>query len=180
MNTLLYIGILTAGILALKTIWLITDPLLKKRKSINYIIRTNLVELLILAAQVVQALYLPLPKTRLDILFITLGLILYVSGIIVNLWARIIMNREWGYPGAKPKHLVTQGPFAFTRHPIYFAWLCVYLGFAIAIRTPLIILRIPLIYYFYKSSIQEEKFLEKEYGKEYTEYKSHTRRFFFI
>ena len=85
------------------------------------------------------------------------------------------MQQSWGVPGehaAKQNKLVTKGPFAFSRNPIYLGFLLLYFGYAAAILSWLIILRLPLALYFYKSAKKEEINLEKKFGKEYTEYKS--------
>lgn len=182
--SLLFITALTTGIIFLKIAWFITDPNPLHDKFNKEHFKSNFIETTILLLQVLSVLYFPLPKTPWDDFIIITGLTLYGSGIILVLWARIVMKENWGHPGKhikeRQKELVTAGPFSFSRNPIYLGWIFIYFGYALAIKTWLIVLRIPLVIYFHRSAIQEEKNLEKQFGKQYVEYKSRVPRFLFI
>lgn len=144
-------------------------------------LKTNLVEAVILALQILQAVYFPLPKSLWDLLLVSAGIVMYISGTILALWARFTMNNSWGIPAehsAKQDTLITTGPFQLTRNPIYIGFLLIYFGFALAIGSWLVVLRIPLLIYFYKSAKIEEKILAKKFGSKYLSYKSKVPRFF--
>lgn len=167
--------ILTLGIIAIKIFWISTEIRYFKNRLNFTMFKTNLIEALILFLQIYVAFYYPLPKTQFDNMLVWIGIAMYLSGIILALWARLTMNKVWGIPGehsSQQKELTTTGPFAFSRNPIYLGFLLIYFGFSIAIRSWLIVLRIPLALYFYKSALKEEKLLEKKFGQKYLSYKS--------
>lgn len=171
---------MVAGILIMKAVWIMDEIKLFKSRLNFTMLKTNLIESGILVLQIIQAIYFPLPKTSFDGLILAAGIVIYVLGMIFAFWGKFSMNRVWGIPGEhskKQNKVVTTGAFSFSRNPIYLGIILIFLGFSIAIRSWLIILRLPLFIYLYRSSIKEEKLLEKEFGKEYTEYKSRTPRF---
>jgi protein-S-isoprenylcysteine O-methyltransferase Ste14 len=58
------------------------------------------------------------------------GAALAVLGVAFAIWARLHLGRNWSpAPAMKEGHeLVTSGPYAFVRHPIYTGILCAVLG----------------------------------------------------
>ena len=180
MNTELII-ILTLGIVIIKAFWIRTEIKFARERINMTMIKTNGVEATILILQILASIYTPLPQGPLSWLITLTGILMYIGGFILAVWARNTMSASWGVPGTHDKDkqakLVTSGPFAFSRNPIYVGFLMIYLGYAIAIQSWLIILRIPLIMYFYKSAKAEEKNLEKLFGHDYTEYKKRVPRF---
>jgi protein-S-isoprenylcysteine O-methyltransferase Ste14 len=174
------ITILTLGIIIIKTIWIRTEIKFSKDRINFDMIKTNAVEAAILILQILAAIYTPLPQGPLSSLITVSGVGMYIGGFILAIWAKNTMSKSWGVPGEhhkKQSKLVTDGPFSFSRNPIYLAFMMLYFGFAIAIQSWLIILRIPLAIYFYKSAVREEKNLEKIFGQEYTDYKKRVPRF---
>jgi protein-S-isoprenylcysteine O-methyltransferase Ste14 len=171
----LFIAALTIGIVIIKTIWIRTEIRFSRERVNFQMVKTNGVEALILILQILAAIYMPIPKTPLNTVIIILGVAAYFIGAILALWGKNTMQQSWGVPGvhaAKQDKLVTTGPFTFSRNPIYLGFLLLYFGYAAAILSWLIILRIPLAIYFYRSAKREEINLEKRFGKEYTNYKS--------
>jgi len=63
------------------------------------------------------------------------GLILCILGIGYAIWARIVIGRNWGMPMSlkEDPQLVTSGPYARVRHPIYSGVLLAMLGSGFAI-----------------------------------------------
>lgn len=169
------IAILFSGIILIKIFWLYTETKYFKNRVNFQMFKTNAVELLILILQVLAVYYFPLPLSKFDNLFLISGVLMYISGMILALWARSSMNKVWGIPAEHAEQqdkLVTTGPFRISRNPIYLGFLLIYFGFPIAIKSWLFFLRIPLVIYFYKSAKREEKLLEEKFGKEFIEYKS--------
>lgn len=174
------IFVLTLGIIVIKAIWIKREIAFSKNRVNFAMVKTNAVEATILILQILAAIYTPLPQGPLSWLITLSGVAMYLGGFILSIWAKDTMSKSWGVPGEhhkKQSKLVTEGPFSFSRNPIYVGFTMLYLGFAIAIQSWLIILRIPLIIYFYKSAIREEANLEKIFGKEYTTYKKRVPRF---
>jgi len=62
------------------------------------------------------------------------GAAFFVAGLLLAVWARIYLGRNWGMSmtqRAEPE-LVTSGPYAYVRHPIYSGILLAILGTALA------------------------------------------------
>ncbi len=174
------IALLTLGIVIIKVLWIRTEIKFSKERINFDMIKTNFVEAAILVLQILAAIFTPIPQTPFSFLITIAGVAMYIGGFILAIWAKNTMSKSWGVPGEhhkKQDKLVTEGPFGFSRNPIYLAFMMIYFGFAIAIQSWLIILRIPLAIYFYKSAVREEKNLEKIFGKEYTDYKKRVPRF---
>ncbi len=168
------------GIFSLKIFWIATE-IREFPKRLNFqMFKTNFIEIIILVLQIFASVYTPLPQTPFDSLIVITGVLMYVAGFVIAVWGKVIMSGSWGIPGVHDKkqdELIVAGPFKFSRNPIYVGFTLLYLGFAIAIKSWLVILRIPLIFYFYKSILKEEKLLEKKFGSKYLDYKSKTPRF---
>ncbi|MBA3723770.1 MAG: isoprenylcysteine carboxylmethyltransferase family protein [Candidatus Levybacteria bacterium] len=168
------ITLLTLGIIIIKVLWIRTELRFAKERLNFEMLKTNSIEALILILQILAAIYMPLPQGPLSLLITVSGIGMYLGGFILAIWAKNVMSKSWGVPGVhhkKQDKLVTDGPFGFSRNPIYLAFIMLYFGFAIAIQSWLIILRIPLAIYFYKSAKKEEENLAKIFGKEYLDYK---------
>lgn len=74
--------------------------------------------------------------------------------------------------------LVTSGIHAWTRNPIYVGLFAVYVGIAIAVRSPwILIFAVPLaIAIRYGVVAREEAYLEQRFGDAYLAYKARVRR----
>src|SRR6266404_5123708 len=178
--TALFIAALTIGIIIIKTIWIWTEIRFSRERVNAQMFKTNAIETSIIILQILTAVYTPIPATHFNSAIVIIGTFCYLIGAFLALWGRNTMSQSWGIPGehaAKQDKLITIGPFAFSRNPIYFGFLLLYFGYAAAILSWLIILRIPLSLYFYKSAKKEEVNLEKKFGKEYLEYKKKTPLF---
>jgi protein-S-isoprenylcysteine O-methyltransferase Ste14 len=70
--------------------------------------------------------------------------------------------------------VITKGPFAYVRHPIYLASVLLYLGlscFTFSLASFFVTLTAAL--YYNVAASYEEKMLVKKYGKQYEEYAAH-------
>jgi protein-S-isoprenylcysteine O-methyltransferase Ste14 len=78
-----------------------------------------------------------------------------------------------------PTGILTTGPYAFSRNPMYVGWTLINLGIALAANNLWILLSLPVvIFYTHKFVIlKEEQFLEEEFGEPYQDYKSDVRRY---
>src|SRR5215472_4333152 len=49
------------------------------------------------------------------------GLVIFILGLALAVWARVYLGRNWGMPMSQKAdpELVTTGPYARVRHPIY-------------------------------------------------------------
>lgn len=74
--------------------------------------------------------------------------------------------------------LVTTGPFAFSRNPIYVSFIAFFLGIFLAYATVITgVFLLFLVILIHRQILREEKFLESFYGKKYEEYCVHVRRY---
>jgi protein-S-isoprenylcysteine O-methyltransferase Ste14 len=125
---------------------------------------------------ILSALYFPLSFYGLDNLIVIVGIISFGLGYIICFWAKITMKHNWGDPASfnkkRQKELVINGPFKFTRNPIYLGMSLIYIGYALALKSTFGFLVLVPLYYFWSSAIIEEEILKKEFGKKYLEYKN--------
>jgi protein-S-isoprenylcysteine O-methyltransferase Ste14 len=108
-----------------------------------------------------------------------LGLSLVLAGAALRLWAILqIGGAARKTSSLKAVRLVSWGPFAMTRNPIYIANIAVFAGFAVLSRllwaVPLVVLALGAWYH--RLIPREERFLEETFGEEYREYAATTNR----
>lgn len=103
-----------------------------------------------------------------------LGGLLFIGGMLLAGWGRSAMVKAGTNvdPRQPTTAIVTTGPFAHTRNPLYIALTLVYLGIAllvnalwpVALLTPLVVLT------HYGIVRREERYLEAKFGDEYRTY----------
>jgi protein-S-isoprenylcysteine O-methyltransferase Ste14 len=106
-----------------------------------------------------------------------IGAVLCVLGVAYAIWARVHLGKEWSsYPTLKENHkLITSGPYAYVRHPIYTGVLIAALGSALAGGLPwLLAFAIGLAVFLRRVRI-EENLMTKQFPDQYPEYKKRTR-----
>ena len=74
--------------------------------------------------------------------------------------------------------IVTEGPYRFTRNPLYLGMTLMYVGIAARANTLAAILLLPLVLAVMRRGVieREEAYLERKFGDEYLQYKSRVRR----
>lgn len=104
-----------------------------------------------------------------------LGWLLIVEGIALAAWA----TRTAGTVDLEhPDRLVTGGPYARSRHPMYVAWTLIYVGMALALNSGwLLLLAPPLAWLVHRDTEREEHRLIEAFGSEYEAYRSRVRRY---
>jgi protein-S-isoprenylcysteine O-methyltransferase Ste14 len=77
-----------------------------------------------------------------------------------------------------PDSIITGGPYAYTRNPMYVGWTAIYLGVTFAVNTswPLVFLPIVLAL-IHLEVLREERRLGELFGPTYIEYRHRTRRY---
>lgn len=185
MNEILVNYYLFIGLVFLILVWRFTS---------NYSLKSWLIRLptaggmvsfgfeIIMFFQLANFIYLPFPISPWPILFTALGLFLFTIGIALATWAKFTMKANWGVPAQhnikKQQALVTQGPFNYTRNPIYLGLMLTFLGFQLTLGSLLLLLTIPLYLFVIIAIRKEEKLLENYFGDQYQGFKTRTPRFF--
>jgi protein-S-isoprenylcysteine O-methyltransferase Ste14 len=105
-----------------------------------------------------------------------LGWTLLLMSILLALWATVTFKEM---DSEKPTAIVTTGPYAFSRNPMYVAWTLIYLAIALLVNTWWLVFLLPvplLIIHFYDVQ-KEEQQLERKFGEEYRQYRARGRRY---
>jgi protein-S-isoprenylcysteine O-methyltransferase Ste14 len=100
-----------------------------------------------------------------------------VLGLAFAVWARVHLGRNWGQPMTlrEGHELVTTGPYAYVRHPIYTGIIFALVGTALAENIMLLAPFAALCAFFVLSAATEEKHMLREFPHEYPEYKGRTK-----
>jgi protein-S-isoprenylcysteine O-methyltransferase Ste14 len=112
-----------------------------------------------------------------NVLIQTGGIIIILLGLLLAIWARLYLGKNWGMPMSQKQNpeLVTTGPYHYIRHPIYTGILLAMLGSCLAGSIFwLTVLVITGIYFVY-SAVMEEKIMTEQFPKAYPAYKSKTK-----
>lgn len=105
------------------------------------------------------------------------GLAVFVIGLALAVWARVYLGRNWGTPmsqRAEPE-LVTTGPYARVRHPIYSGIILGMVGTAVAVSVYWLLAVVILGGYFLYSAVVEERNMAKLFPADYPAYKRATK-----
>jgi protein-S-isoprenylcysteine O-methyltransferase Ste14 len=98
-------------------------------------------------------------------------------GIGFAVWARTYLGRNWGMPRSIKENpeLVTTGPYAYVRHPIYTGVLLALLGSVLMSGLPWLIVFVVACGYFIYSAYQEEGVMLRTFPESYPPYKARTK-----
>ncbi len=105
------------------------------------------------------------------------GLLLIVAGIAIAFWARFYLGRNWGMPMSHKENpeLVTTGPYAYIRNPIYTGILLAMLGSGWVLGVWWFLVAACALVYFLYASLQEEKIMTATFPAAYPAYKARTK-----
>jgi protein-S-isoprenylcysteine O-methyltransferase Ste14 len=108
-----------------------------------------------------------------------LGSVLCALGIGLALWARVHLGRNWGLPMTRREdpELVTGGPYALARHPIYGGIIIAILGSALAQSAFWLVPLVLFGAYFSYSARREERLMTEQFPAEYPAYRQRTKMF---
>ncbi|HEY4904986.1 MAG TPA: isoprenylcysteine carboxylmethyltransferase family protein [Candidatus Sulfotelmatobacter sp.] len=106
-----------------------------------------------------------------------LGAAITVAGLLFAVWARVHLGRNWSRSVTiKQGHeLITTGPYAVVRHPIYTGILTGFLGMAIAISQVrgFIVFALVFLVFWFKFRMEEE-WMRSQFGETYATYARQT------
>jgi protein-S-isoprenylcysteine O-methyltransferase Ste14 len=108
------------------------------------------------------------------------GEVLIILGAILSLWAVLTFRRARTtlLPFRPATALVTNGPFRFSRNPMYVGMTTVYVGAALAMNMawPLLLLPMALIALVRLVIAREERYLQRAFPDDYNVYRRRVRR----
>ena len=134
---------------------------------------TFLVAIVLLSTTRIPLHWLYRPLWRPGLLPFWLGAALTVGGLLFAVWAREHLGRNWSRSvSIKQDHeLITTGPYAVVRHPIYTGILAGFLGLAIAISQVRGFVVFVLIFLgFWAKLSMEEQWMRSQFGETYAIY----------
>ena len=109
-----------------------------------------------------------------------LGILFLITGTVMNVWADSVFKKVKTTikPGGRSTVLVVQGPYRFSRHPMYLGMALFLIGVSILLGS--LVPFIPPLLFIIAMEVmfipQEEKVMEKTFPEEYPEYKKKARR----
>ena len=108
-----------------------------------------------------------------------IGILLLGIGFWLNMWAEGLFKRKntTVKPFEKSSALILEGPFRFSRHPMYLGMVIALLGVAIILGS-LITFLVPIVFFITMQIVfirHEEKALEQTFGQKYLDYKNRVR-----
>jgi protein-S-isoprenylcysteine O-methyltransferase Ste14 len=104
------------------------------------------------------------------------GAALVATGLLFTVRARVHLGRNWsGIVTIKQDHeLITGGPYAFVRHPIYSGLLLAFAGWALATGEWRGVLAVAIVAAaFWRKLRVEERWLQEQFGSAYDAYRHH-------
>lgn len=111
----------------------------------------------------------------------TLGVILYGLGLVITLVAQAAMGRSWriGVDESEKTELVTTGPFALVRNPIFSAMIPAFLGLALLVPSVVALAGFVALVIAVEMQVRfvEEPYLLRVHGEGYAGYASQVGRF---
>lgn len=105
------------------------------------------------------------------------GVGLCLAGFALAFWARAHLGRNWGMPMSlrQGHELVTSGPYAYVRHPIYSGIMLAMIGSALAVGLLWLALFAVYFAYFLVSARTEERMMLAQFPDTYPGYRRRTR-----
>jgi protein-S-isoprenylcysteine O-methyltransferase Ste14 len=105
------------------------------------------------------------------------GVGLCLAGIGFAVWARVYIGRNWGMPMSlrEGHELVTAGPYAYVRHPIYSGLMLAMIGSALTEGLLWLLLFALYFAYFLFSARSEEKTMLAQFPDAYPAYRRRTK-----
>ena len=106
-----------------------------------------------------------------------IGSVVFVSGLALAIWARVILGRNWGMPTTQrlEPELITAGPYAVIRHPIYTGILMGVVGTGLTINLIALVVAAVMCAYFVWAARVEERNLIASFPGTYPAYRARTR-----
>jgi len=115
------------------------------------------------------------PRRRLPSGLAPAGLPVIAGGVALNVWA---VSARGAGDLEHPDRLVTSGPYAVTRNPMYVGWSLLHLGLAMAARSPWVLASWPVSFALvHRAVLREDRQLATRFGPDLTDYQRRVPRY---
>ena len=106
-----------------------------------------------------------------------IGLVIFLLGLALAVWARVYLGRNWGMPMSEKAdpELVTTGPYSTVRHPIYSGIILAMIGTTVAVSLYWLVAVVLVGAYFIYSAVMEERYMAGRFPDAYPKYKQSTK-----
>ena len=130
-----------------------------------------------LAAGIALYIFFPRPLFPAGPAWYVGGTLLLLAGVLLIAWA---LRTAGAQDLESPGRLVTAGPYAHSRNPMYVAWFLIFVAGLLFLRTLWLALLLPVagVLTHFLAVLPEERQLEALFGAEYRRYRSRVRRYF--
>jgi protein-S-isoprenylcysteine O-methyltransferase Ste14 len=137
-------------------------------------------QLLFVLAAIFGSHYMIPIKTLIEPPTNRLGLPLILAGVLLDVWAASLFRERrtsFKLQGGAAS-LITDGPFGFSRNPMYLGITAALLGLAVFLGSLMAVLYPALFFVLFQFVVipMEEKRMEEAFGEEYRDYKRKVRR----
>ena len=109
-----------------------------------------------------------------------LGLLPIAAGLVLNIWSSSLFKKSQTTikPFEQPAKLVADGPFCFSRNPMYLGMVLALLGLFVLLGSLTPLVPIPVFVWIIATRFipPEEKAMERSFGQDYLGYKNRVRR----
>ena len=124
------------------------------------------------------SLYLLFPRSLVpaSFVFVALGSALLLGGLLLILWS---VKAVGAMEVASPDNLITSGPYAISRNPLYVAWIVIFAALILFSRSLWLLLLFPIVLTLthFCTIIPEEQGLYEKFGEAYTRYCERVRQY---
>jgi protein-S-isoprenylcysteine O-methyltransferase Ste14 len=106
-----------------------------------------------------------------------IGLVVFLLGLALAIWARVNLGGNWGMPMTEKVEpdLITTGPYRRVRHPIYSGIILAMIGTTIAVSVYWLVAVAVIGVYFVISAFAEERFMVTRFPDAYPRYQGSTK-----
>jgi len=112
--------------------------------------------------------------------FFLIGAILAIAGLVIRISAIITLKQQFTYTVTEIENhtLIENGLYKFIRHPGYLGQLIIFLGISVSLSNwlSIIFMNLPVLAGYIYRIIVEEKFMVKQMGQKYLDYRKRTKR----
>ena len=164
----------------IKRIHIVIVPVIIAIIAAYLMIRSTLAEILRPVLLFLYDIFYPVGFT-IPFPFNLFGLFLVIPGFILIAWANYTLTRKISWTEREPFHtpsaLVVEGPYKYSRNPVYLAVITLFTGIGMILGSWTFIMANAAVFIVFRFFIRwEEKKLEETFGEEYLEFKKRVRR----